>query len=341
MTVTAITARAARSSPSGCVPPVRTRRLAPRAGQYLTLRLRPDGPDEPAVVRTYSLSAIDGRRRIPDQRQARAGRQGKRVSPGARQAPATRSTRPPRAGLRAARQRRPVALISAGVGATPVLAMLRTLANAHDARQVWWIHGARNGQEHAFGREVDGLLAGLPNGHRIAAYSRPGADDVLGAGFDRRGGSRSRRSRAAEIPADADYYICGPTGFMRELSAGLAAGGVPEHGSQWRCSGPSRRAGMAGARDRAGSPSARGPPGQGPVVTFSRSNLRSAWDPSYSSLLEFAEACDVPVSFGCRIGVCHNCESGLRRRRGRRTTSNRWSGREEGRVLRVLHRARR
>ena len=47
------------------------------------------------------------------------------------------------------------------------------------------------------------------------------------------------------------------------------------------------------------------------MVTFSRSNLAVAWDSSYSSLLEFAEACDVPVGFGCRIGVCHNCESGL------------------------------
>jgi ferredoxin len=46
-------------------------------------------------------------------------------------------------------------------------------------------------------------------------------------------------------------------------------------------------------------------------VTFVRSNLTVRWDDQYSSLLDFAEACDVPVGFGCRTGVCHNCESGI------------------------------
>lgn len=54
-----------------------------------------------------------------------------------------------------------------------------------------------------------------------------------------------------------------------------------------------------------------GPPGSGPTVTFSRSNLAVPWDGRYPSLLDFAEACDVPVGFGCGHGVCHNCESGL------------------------------
>ena len=54
-----------------------------------------------------------------------------------------------------------------------------------------------------------------------------------------------------------------------------------------------------------------GPPGAGPVVTFSRSSLAAPWDDRYPSLLDFAEACDVPVGFGCRNGTCHSCESGL------------------------------
>ncbi|MCW2985226.1 MAG: hypothetical protein JWR63_2796, partial [Conexibacter sp.] len=54
-----------------------------------------------------------------------------------------------------------------------------------------------------------------------------------------------------------------------------------------------------------------GPPGTGPVVTFVRSGLAVPWDDRHPSLLDFAEACDVPVGFGCRIGVCHNCESGV------------------------------
>ena len=54
-----------------------------------------------------------------------------------------------------------------------------------------------------------------------------------------------------------------------------------------------------------------GPPGTGPAVTFSRSNLEVAWDDRWPSLLDLAEACDVQAGFGCRQGVCHNCESGL------------------------------
>ena len=54
-----------------------------------------------------------------------------------------------------------------------------------------------------------------------------------------------------------------------------------------------------------------GPAGSGPLVSFARSNLSIHWHPRYQSLLELAEACDVPVRWSCRTGVCHSCESGL------------------------------
>jgi ferredoxin len=54
-----------------------------------------------------------------------------------------------------------------------------------------------------------------------------------------------------------------------------------------------------------------GPVGSGPRVSFVRSGLNVCWNPKFSSLLDFAEACDVPVRWACRTGVCHNCESGL------------------------------
>ena len=52
-----------------------------------------------------------------------------------------------------------------------------------------------------------------------------------------------------------------------------------------------------------------GQPGSGPLVSFARSELNAHWDPGYASLLEFAEACDVPVRWSCRTGVCHTCET--------------------------------
>jgi ferredoxin len=51
--------------------------------------------------------------------------------------------------------------------------------------------------------------------------------------------------------------------------------------------------------------------GGGPLVSFARSNLSVRWASAFHSLLELAEACDVPVRWSCRTGVCHNCETGL------------------------------
>jgi ferredoxin len=51
--------------------------------------------------------------------------------------------------------------------------------------------------------------------------------------------------------------------------------------------------------------------GAGPLVSFARSNLSVRWGPAFNSLLELAEACDVPVRWSCRTGVCHTCETGL------------------------------
>ena len=174
------------------------------------------------------------------------------------------------------------------------------------------MHGARNGEEHAFGDEVDELLAALPNGHRIIAYSQPGRGDVPAPRFDMTGRITIETIRPRGSPRTRTTTSAARRVHARRYRAGLTARGVAPgadlHGDVRR-----RRGDRPGRRraTRAGAPSTRRAPRAGPTVTFSRSNLAVAWDPSYASLLEFAEACDVPVSFGCRTGVCHNCESGL------------------------------
>jgi ferredoxin-NADP reductase len=121
---------------------------------------------------------------------------------------------------------RPVVLISAGVGATPVLAMLHALAREHTTRQVWWLHGARNHEEHAFGAEVDELLAALLHGHRVVAYSQSPNANPPGTDHDLSGRLDLTVLKQAGVPKDADYYLCGPDGFMRAIGAALAALGV-------------------------------------------------------------------------------------------------------------------
>jgi ferredoxin len=99
---------------------------------------------------------------------------------------------------------------------------------------------------------------------------------------------------------------------MRTLSAGIAARGVPPERIATEIFGPvaATASGVVGGAGRAPH-QPDGPPGQGPAVTFARSNLTVAWQPDHSSLVELAEACDVPVSFACRTGVCHYCETEL------------------------------
>jgi ferredoxin-NADP reductase/MOSC domain-containing protein YiiM len=275
-------------------------------GQYLTLRLPPGGPAEPPVIRSYSLSSARAGYRISVKREpngAGSGYMHEHVRAGDEIEVAA-----PRGDFVLRPGERPVVLISGGVGATPVLAMLHALADARDEREVWWIHGARSAAEQAFGAEVDALLGSLPNAHRIVSFTRPSEHDT---GFDMRGRISIATLDDAAVPLDADYYICGPDGFMRDISAGLTARGVaPERLAVETFGAVAAVApGVLGSRPAPHAPS--GPPGDGPAITFSRSNLSVRWDSSHANLLELAEACDVPVGFGCRNGVCHYCETGL------------------------------
>jgi ferredoxin-NADP reductase len=206
----------------------------------------------------------------------------------------------------------PVLLISAGIGATPVLAMLHALATAHADREIWWLQGARNGRELSFGAEARGLLRSLPNVRTHVCFSRPGPGDLEGRDFDSVGRLSASLLTELEVPRDAEAYLCGPTAFMDEISAGLAAIGLDAARIHTEPFGPAPNLtpGIASAPARVPHPPA-GRPGDGPTVEFARSNLTIPWSNDFTSLLEFAEACDVPVRWSCRTGVCHNCETAL------------------------------
>jgi ferredoxin len=136
-------------------------------------------------------------------------------------------------------------------------------------------------------------------------YSRPRPEDRRGPDFDDTGRIDLDALVGLGVPRVADLYLCGPTGFLRDLTAALLAWGVEPQRIHREVFGPERR-------DDAPDPHPpTGPPGQGPDVAFSRSALTIPWDDRYGSLLELAEACDVPAGWSCRTGVCHRCESGL------------------------------
>ncbi len=284
---------------------------AARPGQYLTLRIEPDGHDRP-LLRNYSLSSPpgEGYYRVTVKREhdgVASGWLHGHLTVGEQLDVAA-----PRGTFILDRTRSPVLLISAGIGATPVLAMLHLLAQEHSDREIWWLHGARNGREHPFAAEAAALIASLPNARGHICYSRPDPGDVEGRDFDSTGRLDATRLAELSLPADAEAYLCGPAAFMDEIGAGLSVLGIGASHIHTEPFGPraSLTPGIAATPARAPHAPA-GALGDGPTIAFARSDLTIKWSENYGSLLELAEACDVPVRWSCRTGVCQTCETTL------------------------------
>ncbi|MGV7217508.1 MOSC domain-containing protein [Bradyrhizobium sp. UFLA05-112] len=279
-------------------------------GQFVVLQLGP--ASAPALMRSYSLSGKpdDTSYRVSVKREAH-GKASTYVADelgvgDILQASAARGSFTLQQG------KRPVVLLSAGIGVTPVLAMLHALAAEATTREIWWLHGARNGREHPFIAETRGLLEALVHHHSYICYSAPDSGDRPGVDFDATGHLDPAVLHKLRVPRDADFYICGPAKFMEDLTTGLGAMGVARDCIQTEMFGakPSRTPGIVASPRRHPHPPA-GTSDAGPLVSFARSGLDVRWRPSFQSLLELAEACDVPVRWSCRTGVCHACESGL------------------------------
>jgi ferredoxin-NADP reductase/MOSC domain-containing protein YiiM len=281
-----------------------------RPGEHIVVRVRP-GPDAAAVARSYSLCGPFGtpnyRIGVKNEHGLASGFLHQRVRAGSRL-----EISAPRGSFTLAAAAAPVVLISAGVGVTPMLAMLHDAANAVTSRPVWWLHSARDRAHHSFAREVNDLLLALRASHRCVIYSRPAPEDMLGQDFDRPGHLSPALLDEIGVPQDADFYLCGPPRFLEDFQEGLVAWGIPRSRINVEVFGPASAL-TPGISSVATALPHRpdGPAGSGPMVTFLRSGLAVPWDTRFGSLLELAEACAIPVRWACRSGVCHNCESGL------------------------------
>jgi len=281
-------------------------------GQYVVLRLQ-SAAGGPPLFRSYSLSGPQSRDRcrisVKIEPNGAAGtylREHVRVGDAL-------EVSAPRGSFVLQSGERPVVLLSAGIGATPVLAMLHALAEAGSTRQVFWLHGARDREHHPFAAEVRQLMLALPHGRSYVCYSRPDSHDKMGEDFDATGHLSRSVFDEVGLPREADVYVCGPTPFMAEMQAALAAVGVAPDRIHVELFGGNEplTPGVVSAPTRPPHVPADDAEA-GPLVSFARSGIAAHWNPSsYQSLLELAEACDVPVRWSCRTGVCHNCESGL------------------------------
>ena len=287
-----------------------------RPGQYLTFRLSIPGREKP-VVRCYSLSD----RPRSDQYRVTIKRVG---------APRAAPSAPPglvsnyfheqlREGdildVQAPRgqffldieQERPCVLIAGGVGVTPLLSMINTIAEARSGREILFFYGIRDGREHAFREALEETIEDHSNIRMVVAYSRPRQEDEKREGQDyhHAGWVDIDLIKSYLQSTNYEFYICGPPAMMETLNQQLQKWGVAKKDIKTEAFGPATVS-QAFAKPKPAA-SAQAPPAGSVSVTFSRSGKKCGWGKDGSNLLDVALANGVQIESGCRAGNCGTC----------------------------------
>jgi len=283
-----------------------------QAGQYLPIRVSLPGTDDP-VPRTYTIAAApsDGMIRISVKRDGRVStalhdalKVGDRIEA---RGPAGRFT------IDAAQQR-PVVMLAAGIGITPILAMLRHLvferARTRTMRRTWLFYAARTLAERAFDAEIAELVDKAGGALTVVrALSAPEETAQPGRDFEVHGRLGVHDLKAHLPFDDYDFYLCGPEAFTQERYDELRAMSVPDARIFAESFGPSSLLRRPDATAGAVAPAA--PATQAATrdrrVVFSRSGKEARWEPGTDTLLELAEAHGLSPEYSCRSGSCGSC----------------------------------
>jgi ferredoxin-NADP reductase len=281
-----------------------------QAGQFVVLRLQVDHA-KPPVIRSYSLSDLPSANHFRISVKSEPHGIGSSfLSTGVREGDLLEVSAP-RGRFTLQSGEGPLVLLSAGIGATPVMSMLHQLAAERTQREVWWIYGARNQANHPFAQESRSLLQQFHRTRSCIVYSRPNANDELGTDFDLQGHIEVPLLKKLGVPSNADFYLCGPSSFLTDIREGLLRWGAAAEKVHTETFGAITGIAPGLERSAHNPHQPAGEMGYGPSVAFVRSGISVAWNPKFGSLLELAEACDVPVRWSCRTGVCHTCMTGL------------------------------
>jgi uncharacterized protein len=285
-------------------------------GQFLTLKLDIPGQPKP-VIRTYSLSDYD---RSPMNYRLSIKRElapaNLNVSPGIASNFMHDSihedsivwVKPPTGKfVLDLYSSKPAVLISNGVGITPMIAMAKAAVLLNPSRHIWFLHGARDGNTHAFRDEMNALCSSNPNLHVIYCYSQPTAVD--NGKYHQQGYVDSALIQNIVAPemqqlcgsTEADYFLCGSTSFMDALRNGLKAWGVPDRNVMFE----SFAKAMPKAVETVGTLAIE--PIDSAEIVFSKSGKTHIWNPADGTILEFAEANGLRPDYSCRAGVCGTC----------------------------------
>lgn len=303
--------------------------LAPfKPGQFLTFELDIPGVTD-SVIRSYSLSSSSQRAeyyRVTIKREP-APQGGSEVPPGLGSnyfhdcvsVGSTLKVLAPRGQFYLDEESaRPVVLLSGGVGLTPMVSMLESLAVSGSNRPVWFVHACDNGRLHAMREHTRKLVDGHKHFNAHFCYRVPEEADVLGRDYGQEGFITMEWLQSVLPFGSYDFYLCGPTPFMQAMYKGLKSLEVPDERINYEFFGPSTILKEAPVE----APLVTQPSGLDLTqiervssndihVQFTSGDKAVTWDDGSHSLLDFAEANGLAPNFSCRSGICNDCKCKL------------------------------
>jgi ferredoxin-NADP reductase/predicted pyridoxine 5'-phosphate oxidase superfamily flavin-nucleotide-binding protein len=283
-----------------------------QAGQHLPIRLQLPGSAAP-LIRTYSLSSApsDNFFRISVKRD---GAVSNHLHEHLQVGDLLEARAPQGRFVVDASERRPLVLLAAGVGVTPLLSMLREVLyqgkRLRHTRPTYFVQSARSLAELPFKDELEQLTGTADDAlHVLRLLSQPAADAREGQGFELAGRIDIKLLKALLPFDDFDFYLCGPSAFTQDLYDGLRALRISDERIHAETFGPSS---LRRQLDQAAAQAEQPPAAEGPVpVLFARSAKEARWTPGSGSLLELAEARGLSPEFSCRGGSCGTCKTKL------------------------------
>jgi len=282
-----------------------------KPGQYLTFQLDLPGRDKP-LIRCYSLSDCASRPEYyrvtikraaapPDKPDLLPGLASTFFSDHVREGEILNVKAPGGNFFLDMGKPTPVVLISGGVGITPMLSMANAIIESGDKREVWFFFGARNRGEHIQKEHLEKLAAANDNFHLHICYSKPAPDDQLDRDYQHAERVSVELFKKLLPSNNFDYFICGPGAFMKSITDGLEAWGVPDANVFFEAFGPAtvKKAAPVVPAVESSAPSLQ--------ITFSRTGKVCAWKPTLGSLLDLADEHGIKIDSGCRAGNCGTC----------------------------------
>lgn len=283
-----------------------------KAGQHVPLRFSLAGQTTP-VIRTYSLSSApsDGFYRISVKRE---GVVSSYLHDQVRVGDLLEARAPQGHFIVVADERRPLVLLAAGVGVTPLLSMLREVIyegkRSRRTRPTWFVQSARHLADLPFREELARLVsdAGEPI-RALRLLSQPESEAIEGEDFELAGRINIDLLKAWLPFDDFDFYLCGPTSFTQGLYDSLRALHIQDERIHAETFGPST---LKRSRDLQAAAFVQPPPASESVpVLFEHSAKEARWEPGGGSLLELAESRGLTPEYSCRGGSCGTCKTRL------------------------------